>query len=110
MFVTISKFGALNCALIGLIRKMLSLVLSFVLYGHTLNTIQSIGLLLAIVAMVANFYDKGGGKGGHGHGASKPKRDATEIELGGADANEVKEDELPLMIEETEPNEAGDKV
>ena len=37
---------------------MLSLILSFVLYGHTLNTIQSIGLLLAVVAMIANFYEK----------------------------------------------------
>jgi UAA transporter family len=37
VFVTISKFGALNCALIGLGRKILSLLLSFVLYGHSLN-------------------------------------------------------------------------
>ncbi len=58
MFVTISKFGALNCALIGLVRKMLSLVLSFVLYGHTLNAIQIVGLALAITSMVANFWDK----------------------------------------------------
>jgi uncharacterized membrane protein len=54
VFVTISKFGALNCALIGLFRKMLTLVLSFVLYGHTINAIQSVGLFLAIVAMIAN--------------------------------------------------------
>lgn len=58
VFVTISKFGALNCALIGLCRKMLSLVLSFFLYGHTLNAIQSLGLFLAVVAMIANFYEK----------------------------------------------------
>jgi EamA domain-containing membrane protein RarD len=50
----------LNCALIGLIRKMLSLVLSFVLYGHTINAIQTVGLTLAIVAMVANFWEKVG--------------------------------------------------
>lgn len=37
---------------------MLSLVLSFLLYGHTLNAIQSVGLCLAIVAMIANFYEK----------------------------------------------------
>ena len=58
VFITISKFGALNCALIGLIRKMLSLILSFLLYGHTLNGIQTVGLGLAIVAMIANFYEK----------------------------------------------------
>lgn len=37
VFVTISKFGALNCALIGLGRKILSLLLSFILYGHSMN-------------------------------------------------------------------------
>ncbi len=58
VFVTISKFGALNCALIGLVRKMLSLILSFVLYGHTLNAFQTVGLALAIAAMIANFYEK----------------------------------------------------
>jgi UDP-galactose transporter B1 len=31
VFMTIAKFGALNCALIGLVRKILSLLLSFVL-------------------------------------------------------------------------------
>lgn len=58
VFVTISKFGALNCALIGLFRKILTLILSFILYGHTMNAIQSVGLFLALVAMIANFYEK----------------------------------------------------
>lgn len=58
VFVTISKFGALNCALIGLARKMLSLLLSFVLYGHTLNAAQTVGLALSLAAMIANFYEK----------------------------------------------------
>lgn len=58
VFVTISKFGALNCALIGLGRKMLSLLLSFILYGHTMNAIQTVGLSLSLVAMIANFYEK----------------------------------------------------
>ncbi len=56
--MTISKFGALNCALLGLFRKMLSLVLSFVLYGHTINAFQTVGLGLALVSMIANFYEK----------------------------------------------------
>lgn len=58
VFVTISKFGALNCALIGLARKMLSLMLSFILYGHTLNASQTVGLALSLAAMIANFYEK----------------------------------------------------
>lgn len=60
MFVTIAKFGALNCALLGLLRKMLSLLLSFLLYGHTLNAIQTVGLGLSLMAMIANFYEKVG--------------------------------------------------
>jgi len=59
VFITISKFGALNCALIGLCRKMLSLILSFVLYGHTINVVQTVGLSLALLSMIANFYEKG---------------------------------------------------
>lgn len=62
VFVTIAKFGALNCALIGLCRKMLSLILSFFLYGHTLNAFQTVGLGLSLTAMIANFYEKGGNK------------------------------------------------
>jgi UDP-galactose transporter B1 len=64
VFVTISKFGALNCALIGLVRKILSLILSFLLYGHTMNGFQTMGIMLALASMIANFYDKGGGKKG----------------------------------------------
>ena len=37
---------------------MLSLVLSFVLYGHTLNAFQTVGLVLSLAAMIANFADK----------------------------------------------------
>lgn len=58
LFITIAKFGALNCALLGLLRKMLSLVLSFFLYGHTLNAVQTVGLALSVAAMGANFYGK----------------------------------------------------
>ena len=59
--MTISKFGALNCALIGLGRKILTLALSFYLYGHTMNGIQMIGLGVAISCMIFNFVDKGKG-------------------------------------------------
>jgi UDP-galactose transporter B1 len=58
VFLTISKFGALNCALIGLGRKIFSLALSFVMFGHALNVTQTIGLALSLIAMVANFFEK----------------------------------------------------
>ena len=63
-FLTISKFGALNCSVIGLVRKILSLLLSFLLYSHRLNGLQSIGLFFSIGAMIANFYEKGGAEDG----------------------------------------------
>jgi UDP-galactose transporter B1 len=92
LFVTISKFGALNCALLGLLRKMLSLVLSFLLYGHTMNAIQTVGLTLSVAAMIANFYEKGGKK--------------KEVE---ADKKASKEDEqVPLMMEEGQHDDAAD--
>jgi len=95
LFITISKFGALNCALIGLARKMLSLLLSFILYGHTLNAFQTVGLTLSLAAMIANFYEKGGGK--------KEGKKATE-----SDRKEAVEDEkVPLMIEEEGEGEGG---
>ena len=37
---------------------MLSLVLSFVLYGHSLNAPQTVGLVLSVAAMSANFFGK----------------------------------------------------
>jgi UDP-galactose transporter B1 len=58
VFLTISKFGALNCALIGLGRKILSLVLSFLAFGHVLNIWQSIGLMLALLAMIFHFLER----------------------------------------------------
>lgn len=88
VFVTISKFGALNCALIGLFRKILSLLLSFVLYGHTINAFQTVGLGLALASMIANFYEKGGNK--------KENKDSKGIS--NEDRNEAdKEENLPLI-------------
>ena len=74
VFVTISKFGALNCALIGLGRKLLSLLLSFVLYGHSLNAVQVVGLLLSLAAMIANFKGKGGGAKKEGEGSGDKEK------------------------------------
>jgi solute carrier family 35 (UDP-galactose transporter), member B1 len=62
IFLTISKFGALNCALIGLIRKLLTLALSFVLYKHSMNGYQVVGLCLAVLSMFMEFSGKGKSK------------------------------------------------
>ena len=55
IIVTISQFGALNTSMIGLLRKVITFVLSFVLYSHPLNTFQTLGLLLAISGLLGNF-------------------------------------------------------
>lgn len=58
IFITISKFGALTCSIIGLARKVTTLVASIYFYGHHLNGIQFSGLVLSIVSMVMNFWGK----------------------------------------------------
>jgi UDP-galactose transporter B1 len=68
IFVTIAKFGALTCSIIGLARKVTTLVASIYFYGHHLNKVQFFGLVVCIGAMVNDFFGKKGKKGGHGHG------------------------------------------
>ncbi|KAL7534226.1 hypothetical protein ACHAXR_005744 [Thalassiosira sp. AJA248-18] len=69
IFVTIAKFGALTCSIIGLARKVTTLVASIYFYGHHLNKVQAAGLVVCIGAMVNDFFGKKGKKGGgHGHG------------------------------------------
>ncbi|CAM9520860.1 unnamed protein product, partial [Ectocarpus sp. 13 AM-2016] len=78
IFVTISKFGALTCSIIGLARKIVTLLASILIYGHKVNLTQFVGLAIAVGAMVFNFLDKGKktGGGGHGHGGrSHPSED-----------------------------------
>ena len=67
IFVTIAKFGALTCSIIGLARKVTTLVASIYFYGHELNGTQFTGLVVAVGSMVMNFWGKKGKKGG-GHG------------------------------------------
>lgn len=69
IFVTIAKFGALTCSIIGLARKVTTLVASIYFYGHSLNKVQAVGLAIAVGAMVNDFFGKKGKNGGgHGHG------------------------------------------
>lgn len=69
IFITIAKFGALTCSIIGLARKVTTLVASIWYFGHHLNPIQFIGLTISVLSMVMDFFGKskkGGGHGGHG--------------------------------------------
>jgi len=67
IFVTISKFGALTCSIIGLARKVTTLVASIYFYGHHLSSVQALGLFISVGAMSSSFFDKKKGGGGHGH-------------------------------------------
>ena len=108
IFVTIAKFGALTCAIIGLARKVATLVASIYFYGHSLNKVQAAGLCLAIGAMVNDFFGKKGkGGGGHGHGGEGSKESAAQ------GAGSSQEDERRPMLstvdeeEEAESNDNG---
>ena len=67
IFVTISKFGALTCSIIGLARKVTTLVASIYFYGHSLNGTQGFGLALSVASMIYNFMGKKGLKDNHGY-------------------------------------------
>jgi UDP-galactose transporter B1 len=91
IFVTISKFGALTCSIIGLSRKVTTLVASIYFYGHVLNGIQFTGLLISVSAMVLNFMGKSN-KAGHGHHTETVKPD-------------VLTEEMQRMLEDEDPEE-----
>ena len=108
VFVTISKFGALNCALIGLGRKMLTLLLSFILYGHTMNSLQVVGLSLSLAAMIANFKGKSKGKVGEMATIEGGKKDVSQQEKVGlmSDIDEV-DDREGNFLESADDNYAA---
>ena len=82
IFVTISKFGALTCSIIGLARKVTTLVASIYFYGHHLNATQFAGLVVCVGSMIMNFMGKSKKGGGHGHGHSEPPKEEMEKMLG----------------------------
>lgn len=96
IFITISKFGALTCSIIGLARKVTTLVASIFLYGHVLNSTQSTGLVICVTAMVINFMGKSGKKeGGHGNEEKTKPHIHTETDdnYGGENAPMLENDE-----------------
>lgn len=54
IFVTIAKFGALTCSLMSLTRKATTLAASIIIYGHSINAIQILGLCVGIGGMAMN--------------------------------------------------------
>jgi UDP-galactose transporter B1 len=101
IFVTISKFGALTCSIIGLARKVTTLVASIYFYGHTVNGVQFTGLAVAVGSMVMNFWGRKEGKHGHGPGGGgvhggkghgEPTEEETRGMLGAEYSDDLAED------------------
>jgi hypothetical protein len=111
IFVTIAKFGVLMCAIIGLVRKVATLVASIYFYGHSLNRVQAAGLCLAIGATVNDFFGKKGkGRGGHGHGHGGGREGSKKSAAAhGADLS-PEEERRPMLsaVEEEEDKEGTD--
>jgi solute carrier family 35 (UDP-galactose transporter), member B1 len=104
IFVTIAKFGALTCSIIGLARKVTTLVASIYFYGHSLNGIQFAGLVLAVGSMVMDFCGKkSGGHGGGGDHSSLPRRKSTVPE----EMQRMLQDEEDEYDEESKPGFKG---
>lgn len=100
IFVTIAKFGALTCSIIGLARKVTTLVASIYFYGHSLNTVQFIGLVICVGSMVNDFFGKKGKKGGHGHGDSHGYAPEPDFKENPAVLSESTEEQQPILSKE----------
>jgi solute carrier family 35 (UDP-galactose transporter), member B1 len=98
IFVTIAKFGALTCSIIGLARKVTTLVASIYFYGHSLNSVQFTGLAISVASMVMNFMGKQKKGGDHGHHGGPPP----------AIAQSTEEVEKILGENEDDEEDAGD--
>ncbi len=92
IFVTIAKFGALTCSIIGLARKVTTLVASIYFYGHALNAVQSAGLFVSVASMVMNFWGKKSKKEGHN----------------GENSGAVPEEMEKILADEQDEEEGGD--
>jgi len=99
IFVTISKFGALTCSIIGLARKITTLLASIYFYGHHLNGIQVSGLVISVTAMVMNFTGKSKKGGGHAHDETKTTKE-----------QEKEHEELQKMLTEYQDEEEDGDV
>ena len=74
MSLFLTNIGALTCSIIGLSRKVTTLVASIYIYGHALNAVQASGLVISVTAMAMNFIGKKGKNNGHGGGGEKVHR------------------------------------
>ena len=87
----------MTCSIIGLSRKITTLLASIYFYGHHLNGIQVSGLVISVTAMVMNLMGKSK-KGGHGHHTQHTK-----------DEKEHEDEEMQKMLSEYRDEEEEDQ-
>ena len=58
IFFTIKEFGSLTCQTITLTRKAVQILLSVILFGHTISTIQWVGCGIVFLGLGGNMYSK----------------------------------------------------
>lgn len=101
IFFTISKFGALTTSIIGTCRKVLSIVLSVILFGHILSLEQFIGLAVSFVGIGLNWVrmDCFNKKKKQPSAKSEKQRDAEALELlESSDDTADSEDDDQLLV------------
>lgn len=106
IFFTISKFGALTTSIIGTCRKVLSIVLSVILFGHILSLEQSIGLAVSFVGIGLNWVRMDCfKKKKQATAKSEKQKDAEALELlESSDDTADSEDDDQLLVSSSSPS------
>lgn len=105
IFVTIAKFGALTCSIIGLARKITTLLASIFVYGHKLTWVQVLGLILSIGSMFMEFSGKKGARAEgslDGHQTSDTRRKIDEEVMAMNRLDGVSKEDLALKSSQLE--------
>ncbi|KAJ3073670.1 UDP-galactose transporter [Podochytrium sp. JEL0797] len=97
IFHTIERFGALFLVTVTVTRKMGSILISVFLYDHALVFGQWCAVFLVFAGIGVESFAKGGK---HGHGSSKKKDDAEEVEKMGL----LKDEGVDVLDEKREEN------
>ncbi len=97
IFVSIAKFGALVTSVMGLARKILTLLASIIIYSHEVSFVQGCGLALAISAMIFSFYS--------GMSSSEKEETVNELDTMMVPVDLMHELELQSFMKDDDPSE-----
>ncbi|EQC33586.1 hypothetical protein SDRG_08694 [Saprolegnia diclina VS20] len=97
IFLMISHFGALMTSMVGTARKILTMAVSIWVFGHVLAPLQYVGLVIAVVGMLANLY--------RGPTAAAKEETTSESRHSRTVAVEDDEDEADRLLQEEHDDE-----